>query len=314
MKKTILLTLCLTVLGIVGVNAQAGIGTIALHHEGKVTIYRGSISQEAMDASVKGDTLYFSEGTFSGFNVTHGIVIIGAGEDTKVTSDITITGNKENKDLGDYVFKGLNLATDFVVNDSVKGLSMIQCQMRDLDFARYGERIFIDDAKVNMSYVRGSLKLSSSVYGLTAAHSKIKQVYENANFPGAVSFYHCNVGSGAFIRMANTFINSIVQRMDNGVFVNCLCTRTYSAFYDSYIDDNFSFNDTMDCSYSDEELKSKGYFGNDSTVVGITGGDSPYTLELFTPHIIEHKLDMDKVNKTLKVTLKMSSEAPKNDD
>ena len=312
MKKNILLTICLVVMGILSVNAQNGVGTIALHHEGKVTIYR--VPQEAMDASVKGDTLYFSEGSFTGFDVTHGIVVIGAGENTKVTSNITIKGNAENKDLGDYVFKGLNLAKDFVVNDSVKGFRMIQCQMNNFTI---NNGKFMDEAVVNMSYVKNRLTLQTSIYGLTFAHSKIREIYYGGNFPGAVSFYHCNIYGLSYSNSAeySTFINSIVQRAESGIFMNCLCQyNNFGAFYDSYKDTKLSFDNAMNCSYSDEELESKGYLGNDGTVVGITGGDSPYTLELFTPHIVEHKLDMDQVNRTLKVTLKMSSEANKNDE
>ena len=68
----------------------------------------------------------------------------------------------------------------------------------------------------------------------------------------------------------------------------------------------------MNCSYSDEELKTKGYIGTDGTVIGITGGYAPYTLELFAPHIAEHKIEVDDVNKTLKVTLKMGGDETNN--
>ena len=98
MKKKMFLTVCFVVLGMLSVKAQQSI--IALHHEGNVTIYAGAKTQEAMDASVKGDTPYLSEGTFAGFNVTHGIVVLGSGENTVVSGNITITGNEEKKDLG----------------------------------------------------------------------------------------------------------------------------------------------------------------------------------------------------------------------
>lgn len=62
MKKKLFLMACLAVWGVQMSNAQSG--TIALHHEGKVTIYDSGNIQSAVDASVKGDTLYLSEGTF----------------------------------------------------------------------------------------------------------------------------------------------------------------------------------------------------------------------------------------------------------
>ena len=62
----------------------------------------------------------------------------------------------------------------------------------------------------------------------------------------------------------------------------------------------------MDSPYSDEELREKGYISSDGSVVGITGGPSPYTLTLAGPQVIDHKIDVDNVNRTVKVTLQMS--------
>ena len=82
-------------------NAQSG--TIALHHEGKVTIYDSGNIQSAVDASVKGDTLYLSEGTFGGFTITKGAVVIGSGQSTLISGDITISGNGTEENDG-FVF------------------------------------------------------------------------------------------------------------------------------------------------------------------------------------------------------------------
>ena len=312
MKKNILLTVCLAMIGILSMNAQNSI--VALHHEGKVTLYAGGATQAAMDASVKGDTLYLSEGMFGGFNVTHGIVVLGSGEKTIVSGDITITGNTEKKDLGDYVFFGLNLLNNFVVNDSVKGFKMNQCQMTNFDI-KSGK--FVDAAEICMSYIKGMLDMntisSNHVYGLDVLNSKINRVdYGGAN-TGAITFLNCNIKSMLNASSKNTFTNCIMGSNINGSFVNCLYQSNSSSatFSNCWKDDDWSFDDDLNCSYSDEELQSKGYLGTDGTIIGITGGVQPYTLELFAPHIVEHKLDVDNVNKTLKVTLKMSSDATK---
>ena len=191
MKKNFLLTICLAVAGVLGVNAQNGAGTIALHHEGKVTLYAGGETQAAMDASVKGDTLYFSEGTFGGFNVTHGIVVLGSGENTIVSGHITIRGNSEKKDLGDYEFYGLNLLRNFEVGDSVKGFRMSQCQMNNFIV---WENTFVDEAAISMSYIKGTLSLASEgksrIYGLNVVNSKIKGVYYGGVNRGSVTFFN----------------------------------------------------------------------------------------------------------------------------
>ena len=74
---------------------------------------------------------------------------------------------------------------------------------------------------------------------------------------------------------------------------------------------DFSFDEKLNCSLSDEELKTLGYHGDNGNVVGITGGDIPYTLELATPHIVEHKIEPDNINRTLKVFLKMAHDTTK---
>lgn len=168
MKQKMILTACLAVLGMLSVKAQQSI--IALHHQGNVTIFAGGELQEAMDASVKGDTLYLSEGTFAGFNVTHGIVVLGSGEKTVVSGNITITGNDEKKDLGGYVFSGLNLLHDFVVNDSVNGFRMSQCQMTNFTV---NEGKFLDAAEIVMSYIRGTLTVQTTVQGLDVISCKV---------------------------------------------------------------------------------------------------------------------------------------------
>ena len=59
MTQKMILTVCLAVLGMLGVKAQQSI--IALHHEGNVTIFAGAKTQEAMDASaVDGSPLLFA--------------------------------------------------------------------------------------------------------------------------------------------------------------------------------------------------------------------------------------------------------------
>ena len=45
------------------------------------------------------------------------------------------------------------------------------------------------------------------------------------------------------------------------------------------------------------------YVGNDGKVVGITGGDNPYTLTPSVPHVSAHSIEVDAVNQKLNVTL-----------
>lgn len=315
MKTRILLAVCLALAGISAVSAQNGVGTVLLHHEGNVTVYWGNRMQEAVNASVKGDTLYLSKGIFTGFDVPHGIVVIGSGEETIVTENITITGNDENKDLGGYVFSGLNLLKDFVVKDGLNGFRMNQCQMNSFDIQQ--ENKAIEDAEISMSFIKHHLQLRSSVQGLVVTNSKIYAAYNGGNVPNTTTFHYCNVGynnnngnSTLGDSGNNTFYNSIVERPGTATCINSLYYSCDGTILNSWNDLEFNVfykSTDMNSPFSDEELREKGYISSDgSSVVGITGGPSPYTLTLAGPQVIDHKIDVDNVSRTVKVTLQMS--------
>lgn len=315
MKKKMFMMLCLAILGIQVSKAQQSI--IALHHEGNVTIFAGSKTQEAMDASVKGDTLYLSEGTFAGFNVTHGIVVLGSGERTILSGDVTITGNDEKKDLGGYVFGGLNLLHDFVVNDSVNGLRISQCQMNNFTVK---DGIHLETGEMVMSNVRNIMWISKNIQGFDVINSEIRGIhyYSYGGDQGVVNFTHCNIGWHENAENVTgigktTYVNCTNHEICSGTYIKCI----YSSIWSQANKNNIKLTS---CYYvpgyknDKDSLTAAGYLGNDGTVVGITGGECPFTLELATPHIVDHKVDVDNVNRKLTVTLKMAHEATKEDE
>lgn len=319
MKKKMFMMLCLAILGIQVSKAQQSI--IALHHEGNVTIFSGSKTQEAMDASVKGDTLYLSEGTFAGWDVTHGIVVLGSGERTVMSGNITITGNDEKKDLGGYVFSGLNLLHDFVVNDSVNGLKISQCQMNNFTV---NADMFLDSGEIIMSFIGGNMDLGGAEYGLDVLSSKINIIRGHGQRLGSVNFNHCNINSIEADLTMRVFQNCIIKMCCGGTYQHCLFTGNnniskngWAGESDDFVQatkincfkGSFTFDDDLNCSLSNDDLIAEGYLGDDGSIVGITGGEIPYTLELATPHIVDHKLDVDNVNRKLTVTLKMAHES-----
>jgi len=137
---------------------------------------------------------------------------------------------------------------------------------------------------------------------------------------GAVVFNHCNVawaqheggmGNNASDRYDtnNTYINCILHRIDYATCLNCLYDEQY---YNPSLISCYSLNYNCDENLSPngltpEDLETAGYLGNDGTVVGITGGDSPYTLKMDTPNVVDHKVDVDNVNRKMTVTLTLSN-------
>ena len=53
-------------------------------------------------------------------------------------------------------------------------------------------------------------------------------------------------------------------------------------------------------------LQSQGYLGTDGTIVGIYGGETPYTLEPTVPKVTDSNLQLDMENKKLNVNLTVS--------
>ena len=59
-------------------------------------------------------------------------------------------------------------------------------------------------------------------------------------------------------------------------------------------------------SSSAEALKNQNYIGNDGTVIGICGGNTPYTLVPSVPKVTESSLKVDTKKQELNVTLSVS--------
>ena len=57
---------------------------------------------------------------------------------------------------------------------------------------------------------------------------------------------------------------------------------------------------------STSNLQSNGYLGTDGTVVGIYGGETPYTLVPSVPKVTSSDLQLDNEKKQLNVTLTVS--------
>ena len=64
--------------------------------------------------------------------------------------------------------------------------------------------------------------------------------------------------------------------------------------------------DYCECYQDTNYLQTNNYLGTDGTVVGIYGGDTPFTLEPSVPKVTSSDLDLDNENKVLNVTLTVS--------
>ena len=309
MKKYLLSIVCLMMIGMQSVKAQLAIA--ALHHEGHVSIYSASAIQDAIDAAVKGDTIYLSEGMFGGFNVAKPIAIIGAGQTTVISSNITIgniSSNVYSIEVG-LLLSGLNIVQDVSFYNTQVGTRIAQCKIvGTCNFnTSYSSNSF-NDIEIVMSQIK-TLSLSNGVKGLSVIASKIASLSAAGANEGSVTFMNCNLSSTASSNSKNNYVNCIMNVAGSGSYYNCLYNSKYSSpvFYNCYQNTEFSLDDEQNCSLSDEELKAAGYVGTDNTWVGIYGGAITYSLVMPVVQVTEHNIEVDSSEKKLKVSLKLGN-------
>ena len=321
MKKLFLLVVCLMMVGMQSVKAQVGIA--ALHHEGKVTIFGEDKLANAIEASVEGDSIYLSEGHFLGnITVNKAIHLIGSGQGTIIDGDVTISIDNTPTLVG-YLLTGMHIIGDIIPNKSLNGLRISLCYFTNYGRDKSGnasDRITVSDLYIERSHCTKKMYLGEVESG-NLYSCKIYQVY-NFYQTGRTTLNHCNFysdynpGTGQIGYFA---INCIIRdgMSTYNSYQNCLsgwstnpstAENCWPAGSGGKIDGVELLDDNLNCSLSDEELRTRGYIATDGSVVGITGGDAPFTLDLATPKVLEHHIEVDKATRKLNVTLRVGVE------
>ena len=319
MKKTILTIVCL--LGIFVANAQTA--KIALQHNGNVTLYDADQMEAALKASVDGDTIYLNEGTFTG-NVTidKKVSIIGSGTTTIYDGSITIS-IPDTPTLTAQLLDAIFFKSSITITLPLKGLKIRKCQFYGLKFNAKTEDITIDRC-----YSRGensSFRLSNNVKKMTMVNSKIWHITGDVENPGDASFVNCNIyymyntSGSSYGYCRATYMNCIINswcysgsnyHRENTTYVNCLCGQNYYVYSVNQNCWNANTNiigNGTNCTLTDDQLRSSGYLGTDGTVVGITGGSTPYSLEPSVPKVTGYTIKVDTQAKKLNVNIKVKA-------
>ena len=163
---------------------------------------------------------------------------------------------------------------------------------------------------------------------MTIVNTKLYAVKANTGATQNTTFVNCNFYRIYAPNFSGTIINSIIffsvnnydsygyseSQISSTVLLNTLYTP-YSTYSTSSVLQNCynlssNYGDllsaTCDCKYDTSYLQSKSYLGTDGTVVGIYGGDTPYTLEPSVPKVTSSDLQLDMEQKKLNVTLTVS--------
>lgn len=310
----------------VSVTTFASNAKCLLHHNGTVTLFDADDLNSALNAAVDGDTIYLSDGNFAGFTITKKITVRGSGQMTRIGGDINIE-IPNTPTLTNTLLEGFYSGADIVLKAAVNGLKIKQCRFRSIysDFD-------INDVVLDRVYIT-NLYLSTHWLGLNCLNSKISQVitYNASSFCNGVSstasiyFINCNIeyignsyGQGDYLSVINSVVRSIQLRESN--ITNCLyggylgginidaSTTVVTSCYDSGLEyPNSLLKSELECYFDASTLQSKGFMGQDGTVVGCYGGTNPYSLDLVGPKVTESSISIDNDTKQLSVTLKVSA-------
>ena len=288
--------------------SMAQVAVATLHHKDTVTIYSNSQLQGAIDKAVEGDTIYLSEGLFAGFSVGKNISIMGSGKATVISGQVTIYGSTSLLLCNMYIQDKL-----FFDNAKISGTRILQCIIGNMTFSHASVSDY-SSIELIMSHITGTLDFTdgnsgSSINSITIVNTKINKVNRYGKNVAAATFVNCNISS--FISQAsdafNSYQNCIIGTLPYGSFTNCLYSGGNNGTLTNCYKGDFTLDNDLNCSLTDAELKEKEYLGTDGTVVGVTGGNMPFTLESPILQVTEHSLDVDNVNKKLKITLKLGN-------
>lgn len=305
MKKTILMAVCIIMMSMTASGIT--INKAMLVHNGEVTLFDGDKIQDAINAASDGDAIYLTLGTFKSFNVTKKITIRGTGETSVIDGDVNISIPGSPK-LTSPVMEALAVSGIVNVGAQVDDMILRKCKMAGFTIGAQ-----VDGAVIDRCYITNTLTLSSYIKGMTVVNTKLNFVKANSGATQNTTFVNCNIYQVYPVNFSGTVINSIIyynNQFYSTVFLNTLLwvssqIGSSSVAQGCYYNESWNMNN-CECTYSTSQLQSKGYLGTDGTVVGIYGGETPYTLEPSVPKVTSSDLQLDNENKQLNVTLTVS--------
>lgn len=323
MKKYLLMAVCIIMMSMTA--SAISINKALLDHNGTVTLYDGL--QEAINASTDGDVIYLTLGTFKGpFTVSKKITIRGSGETSIIDGDVSISIPGAPK-LTSPVLEALTVSGTVTINSEVNDMILRKSKIGNITIGAN-----VDGAVLDRCYITNTLTLSSYIKGMTVVNTKLFHVKALSGSTQNTTFVNCNFYQLHTSNFSGTIINSIIQGKRNdynggsGYLLNS--TVILNSLINTHTSDGYSNNFTIGsssvaqgcykenvfglldsgcaCKYDTSTLQSKGYLGSDKTVVGIYGGETPYTLEPSVPKVTSSSLDLDLEKKELNVKLTVS--------
>lgn len=306
---------------------------VTLSHEGNLSFFSTlSAFEDAVESASDGDIIYLSEGQFTTMadtvTINKRLSIQGCGYKSRVMCHLMMDMRNTTADELDIpLFDGVRLrnltfADDSISRNKTHNAEIRKCYIEEVIWSGYAAKNMIFDRCWIKSF-RGDGASKSNV---TLQNSKI-EVFPHYKNGGYINDYgvsyltviNCNIRKLYYLPKVT--ISSILGELstsdiyyfwgENSTKPALYNTLTFRSLPDSaisegcYINQDFTLKDN--CEVDEDILKTNNWIGQDGTVVGVYGGEFPFTENPSIPTVdsanssVEYDAESNKLNVTITV-------------
>lgn len=307
---------------------------VTLSHDGELSFFSNLTAfNAAVDSAQNGDVLYLSEGEFviegGALTLKKRLSIVGNGYGSHLLGDIMINmSSNENGYMDAPLFDGVRLdklefyyqSYGAASRENLKESEIRRCWIRTLTYGGCagndvtidkcyiqnghfygGGTVLVKNSKVNSyRYTIGSGGYDA-FYNVIAVNSHIYNPYYYPLNTIASIIHSSDESQPAVYGSSCSITNSLLNFTPSSNKVNTYECYTYSDDTQPLLDEN------LECPLNLTEL---GYLGSDGTVVGIYGGEDPFSVNPSVPTVdtANSSVEYDPTGNKLKVSITVKAD------
>lgn len=298
---------------------------VTLSHAGNLSFFSNlSAFEDAISAATDGDIIYLSEGQFTTVadtvNINKRLSIQGCGYKSRVMSHLYMDmSNVTGEELDLPLFDGVRLRTlefklDSVSRGKTNNAEIRKCYIEKVINSGYAAK----NLNVDRCWIKQFEAYGANKSNVILQNSKIGSFIttDNSNYHvGNLTVINCNIEKVACLPKVT--ISSI---LGDYVYISGYRTDGSPALYNTLtiaslpseaISDgcypNKTFTIDGNCEVDESTLKTNNWLGQDGTVVGVYGGEFPFTENPSVPTVdsanstVEYDAESNELNVTITV-------------
>ena len=312
--------------------AASAFNTIVLSHQGNQTFYDNGEFPAALAAAQDNDTIFVPSMSIPGFTIERPITVMGTGEKTYITGDVTITLPDSLTKISAALLDGVNVSGTVRVKRiaNATGGWIRMTKMQNFDLTPEYDSIPVKSFILERCHISNGCRLSNAVHTLLQ-NCKAKVLYGLGTYEGSHNIDHCDIYycyNNSYIEthfrgcIKNSIIfDPIYSSSSSGAantvtLINSILARQSIPDkwinYDSHYISNSTAINSSTLEVADDvfaTLETNGWKADDGTTIGSTGGSTPFTLEPSLPAVKTASVLLDPENRTLNVKVNFTTPA-----